>query len=98
MRRRPGPQPRARARAWNETARRRGVSFPLWRQNRWQTEEPLTTDMLIVLAALALALLLLAGWLLLRRLLLAQWQAGLRELDDKALAPQLVSKNQLEQI
>ncbi|MCW5263517.1 DNA recombination protein RmuC [Verminephrobacter eiseniae] len=58
----------------------------------------MTTDMLIVLAALALALLLLAVWLLLRRLLLAQWQAGLQALDDKALATQLVFTNKLEQI
>src|SRR6218665_466456 len=54
--------------------------------------------MLIVLAALALALLLLVVWLLLRRLLLAQWQAGLQALDDKALATQLVFTNKLEQI
>src|SRR6218665_2423960 len=54
--------------------------------------------MLIVLAALALALLLLAVWLLLRRLLLAQGQAGLQARDDQALATQQGFTNKLEEI
>src|SRR6218665_3776129 len=54
--------------------------------------------MLIVLAALALALLLLAVWLLLRRLPLAQWQGGLRALDGKGGAPARVVPQKLEQI
>src|SRR6218665_2346048 len=54
--------------------------------------------MLIVLAALALALLLLAVWLLLRRLLLAQWQAGPPALDGQGLATDPVLTDKTEEI